>query len=1057
MSTNAHHGRSRRTALRLRAIRERITGLQDRARRAATLALATAGLALAPTLVQAQMGQTAMTPAGGLVNRAVAGFQGLNDNGPGVLYYGLNAADRGLGYVGSYMTLGGFVPMAEDDLGGFWSADLRSHLSVYGGFFSNIGAVRKQFIGGTLLGVGVYWDYDGDQNQYSDTVIPTVGAPVVFAGGQTYNQIGISGEWLTDYGNLRSNGYIPVGTTADLLGPFAGNSILCVNGVNAALGGTDLEVGAYIPGLADWAGMISVGGYAYGNTRYQFPGGQGAVPWFGGVYTRLDMTFVENWDFSLQYNNDSYFDSTGFARLTYRMGGSRRRNVSDQVEQPMMRNEHIVRAHQAPEVALNPNNLDPVTGQPLAWRVFHVDNSAATAGDGTVDSPFTTIQAAGLAANAPYDIIYVDVGQSQTAPYVTAPGGFAFSNVNQYLIGEGATFTIDTVACGPKTLFADTSGLYPVITNTLGTAIVVNQPGSVVNHFEIRNSALGIGDGGGIAAPGSASVSDVRIIGNGGAAQRGIEIANSTGQFDFDRVLLQDLRNNGAVVSAANGRVSFTNSEFRDTGSTALLVSGSNARVEVTGSTIRDTDSVPASGGPIPILQAVAITGQNARVEMTDSSIQGVSGDAVVASGENARFDGLRTRILDTTDSAVVASGTGSVATVTNSTIARTGNPAIQVSGNTAGVYVRDSIVTDVTGAGVSVTGQNSVFSMERSRLLRVSGNGIEAGFGVAPVIANSIFVSVSDRSRISGIEGDGISAVRAAVRLADSQISDFGGAGIRALEVRGPATNPQLVAAGVTENAVWVQGATITNSQRVQSTVAGGIVVENSNLRVERLDAADPRSQATAISSTGPFGIRATLLPGDSGTMDVLVDSARIQGVNIGIEVAANAGPTIPNPTPPPILQVPTNIINFTATNNRITTNANGTGIALSGVFDTGLEPPLPGTALSRVNANIRDNQIGGGGGRIPILLTTVGGPTQDDLGIFGFEYATPDQQPLWIQAGGQVPLQNLNNGAAVTEVPAPVPANGILTSVNYNPGIVVPPPPAAPPATVPTPPPAP
>jgi hypothetical protein len=46
MSTNAHHGRSRRAALRLRAIRERITGLRKRARRAATLALATAGLDL---------------------------------------------------------------------------------------------------------------------------------------------------------------------------------------------------------------------------------------------------------------------------------------------------------------------------------------------------------------------------------------------------------------------------------------------------------------------------------------------------------------------------------------------------------------------------------------------------------------------------------------------------------------------------------------------------------------------------------------------------------------------------------------------------------------------------------------------------------------------------------------------------------------------------------------------------------------------------------------------------------------------------------------------------
>ncbi|NBV87519.1 MAG: hypothetical protein EBS01_14910, partial [Verrucomicrobia bacterium] len=105
-----------------------------------------------------------------------------------------------------------FVPYAQDDLGGFWSADLRGHLSVNGGFFSNVGAVRKQFVGGALLGIGVYWDYDGDLNQY-----PTGGAPGTSQYGQfghAYNQVGVSGEWLTDFGNLRSNGYIPVGTTA---------------------------------------------------------------------------------------------------------------------------------------------------------------------------------------------------------------------------------------------------------------------------------------------------------------------------------------------------------------------------------------------------------------------------------------------------------------------------------------------------------------------------------------------------------------------------------------------------------------------------------------------------------------------------------------------------------------------------------------------------------------------------------------------------------------------------------------------------------------------------
>ncbi|MFM7243589.1 MAG: hypothetical protein ACKO40_05345, partial [Planctomycetaceae bacterium] len=217
-------------------------------------------LACGPRTASAQLGQTAMAPAGGLVNGAVASLANANANGPGWLYYGINAADRGLGYNGSYMTLGGYIPYSEDGLGGLWAADLRGHFSVNGGFFSNVGAVRKQFLGGTLLGVGVYWDYDGDQNQY-----PANGILGTHWGqfGHSYNQVGVSGEWLTDFGNVRSNGYIPVGTTAYTIGapgsPFYGKNILCQYGLDAALGGADLEVGAYIPGLNDWAGMISVG------------------------------------------------------------------------------------------------------------------------------------------------------------------------------------------------------------------------------------------------------------------------------------------------------------------------------------------------------------------------------------------------------------------------------------------------------------------------------------------------------------------------------------------------------------------------------------------------------------------------------------------------------------------------------------------------------------------------------------------------------------------------------------------------------------------------------
>lgn len=631
-------------------------------RRLVTLALVGCCMAQDPSRSFAQMGQAAMAPAGGVVNRAVAGLQNLNQNGPGWLYYGVNAADRGLGYRGSYMTLGGFIPYAEDDLGGFWSADLRSHLSTYGGFFSNVGFVRKQFLGGTLFGVGVYWDYDGDQNQYSATTITDGSGSYTFAGGQTYQQVGISGEWLTDWGNMRTNGYIPVGTTAGVMGPFVGNSILCQYGINAALAGADAEVGLYVPGLSDWAGMVSVGGYAFGNARYNLANGQDVVPYFGGVYTRLDMTLIENWDFSLQANNDSYFDWTGFARLTYRMGGSRRRNVPDQLEQPMMRNEHIVRAHQAPVQAINPVTLEP-------WRVIHVDNSASSSGAGTVESPVTTLAAAQSLAGQEYDIVFVHQGNSANSPY---EGGFQFQNSNQYLVGQGTSLQIPTASCGFIPIWGRSeSGVYPVITGPAAgspaTAAIELTNGSATNtlvdHIQISGATVGISDGStGLPVGGLATVRDVRIIGTG-PTQTGVVISDPTGNggtFNFSNMTLQNLTADGFVVDGQNGgnpnvnisnatmtniaqaavrvnavagegRVRLSNSRIDGTTGAGVIVTGANAIVETTTISNVGTYGVQVAGAPV--ISGTATTSGTSTVQVVGSTIAAEIGVQASASG----------------------------------------------------------------------------------------------------------------------------------------------------------------------------------------------------------------------------------------------------------------------------------------------------------------------------------------------------------------------------------------------------------------------------------------
>jgi len=943
----------------MRALRRRAAEWRRAARRALALGIFAGSLLGGSTTAFAQMGQVAMAPAAGIVNGGLQRFQNLSENGPGWMYWGVNAADRGLGYRGSYMTLGGFVPLAEDDLGGFWAADLRSHLSNYGGFFSNVGAVRKQFIGGTLLGVGVYWDYDGDQNQYSST--PIVGTPYSFAGGQSYNQVGVSGEWLTDYGNLRSNGYIPVGTTAQLTGPFVGNAVLCQNGVNAALGGADLEVGAYVPGLSDWAGMISVGGYAFGNTRYSFPNGTSAVPWFGGVYTRLDLTLLNNWDFSLQANNDSYFDWTGFARLTYRMGGSRRRNVPDQVEQPMMRNEHIVRAYQAPVTAINPE-----TGTP--YRVFHVDNTGTGAGAGTAESPFKSLSSAQAAATAQYDIVYVHAGNSATTPYITPTAGYTFANQNQYLIGEGSTLQIPTVNCGPSALFTGShGGSYPVLSNPIGPAIAVDQNGSVVSHFQITGSPVGISDGAGLAAPGAATISDVIVSGGAAIPQRGVQIANSTGTFNFDRLQLRNLSNSGLVQSAANSKVYVSNSAFSGINGTGLLVSGNGARATVT------KTSIDGTAGP-----ALVASGSASGIVLTSSTISNTVGSAIVAAGPATTVAATDFVVSgSTTGSALVASGSGSTVTGLRGLVVSSGSDAAVVSGTGATMSLVATHLRNALGNGATVSGANANFYLTGT--------------------------SSIDNALIDGVQ---VTGVNNTVLVQDSTISQSGNNGVT-IDPGAGSTSTQvtllrssvLTTAGYAVSATGVNGA----SQVVQvfgskiSQAGLGIDAVGSNLDIGR-DPTSPRGAVTQILNTGLFGVAA------SGNSIVRVADTTISGASVGIladngnNVGTDAG----------------TLTQLTATNNTIISGTAGISVVASGTSST--------FAGSGVRANIATNQITSSGSSGIVLLTqnpvaspgsagriqisNAGGPIQ--LGAVNFNTTvldTPVTTPSQVQYNSPAP----------------------------------------------------
>lgn len=690
--------------------------------------------------------------ADGVVGRATGRLSDINLNGPGYAYYGINGADRGLGYVGSYMTLGGFIPTLEDDFGGIWNADTRGHLSVNNGFFSNIGAVRKQLLNsGALLGFGVFWDYDGDLYQY-----PIAGAdePGAIFGpfGHVFQQVGVSGELLTDWGNFRTNGYIPVGRTGNQLvntstaggGVFYENYILPQNGLSAALGGADLELGAYLPGLADWAGMINVGGYAFGNTRYTKIGGDqdggDLVPWFGGVYTRLDMTFANNWDFSLQYNSDSFFNSTGFARLTYRMGGSRRRNVPDQMEQPMFRNEHIVRAVTNPIAALNPQN----NNQP--WHVIHVDNTATPNGNGTAEAPFRTLADAQTNAltggrnNDPWNITYVHEGIATTT-FTAYTDPFTFTADSQFLVGSGGPLTIGTQPINGETLLtigALTSG-NPVLSTPGSTNVTIEAnagaPVANVGGVTIANLSI-IGSGVGISASSNLTREQVAgvpipqpvgttnnpfgtpIANTGGSAVRRVSISgDGTSTLQTGVVIAGKRATDTTIVpnTEPTGGI-----EFSDTAIALATADGFEVGlpVEAAGIPVFPPQAIANSGGDVNIDYSGSITNNinnNGNVETLLVSIIGKTGGEVnLAATSTPSGATVENQILDVGGQGIqiAENASGTRINMANVTLAESENTAIFVYDDSSTTNIR-SKATSTYNFGITKSDGDAAISIQ--------------------------------------------------------------------------------------------------------------------------------------------------------------------------------------------------------------------------------------------------------------------------------------------------------------------------------------------------------
>ena len=441
----------------------------------------------------------------------------INIGAPGRVWLETNLADAGLGYQGSYVTLGGKTRLFEDYFDGRWLGEARVHHSLEdgGGFFANIGIERVFTLesAGANIVFGGFYDFDGDEQGS-------------FA--HTFSQVGVNAAIKTKNWDLVGNGYFPVGVTDHETDCFFGNNLLTQFGIDSALQGFDVTLRLRPKQLAFANGTLDVGGYGYNSDLVRF---------FGGGRLALGFQTKRGIMVGGEINHDDRFGTTGVISLGYVFGAQGARGDDHSMLardfESTLRNDHIVRFNQGVVLA-----IDPDTG--AAYNVVHVDNTRDPAdSDGSFESPFATLADA-EAASGVGDIIFVAAGSGRRG----LDTGIELQN-DQFLLAAGAEHIIPLAGGTGLRLCNDIGGPSPVLSNPGGSAVVRLADNNVVSGVTI--DATGASNG---------------IVGN------------SVNTGTIENTSVSGAINNGVALTNISGDWNFTGNNFSENGINGLFVNG---------------------------------------------------------------------------------------------------------------------------------------------------------------------------------------------------------------------------------------------------------------------------------------------------------------------------------------------------------------------------------------------------------------------------------------------------------------------------------------------------
>ncbi len=815
---------------------------------------------------------------------------------PGRVWFETNVADRGLGYRGSYLTLGGKTRLGEGPLDGRWLLEGQAHYALEnGGFFGNLGLERVWSIraAGADFVLGAWADVDDDQQgDFS----------------HTFYQLAVNAAIKTKRWDLTGNGYFPQATTDYALGDptgvncFLNNNIVLLPGIDSALRGFDVTFRARPSALAMVNGTIDVGGYGYSSDL---------VDSFAGGRVGMGMQILRGLVINAQVNQDERFDTTGVLQLAYIFGANARGTEYGALGrdlEPTIRNDHIVRFQQDLVLA-----IDPDTGRP--YNVLHVDNTADPAfGNGGFLTPFRSLGDAELASVAD-DIIFVRQGDGTTNFYnqgITLKDG-------QLLLGDGVEHLIP-IQNGQFFQLCNTldASLRPTITDSANGPAVQLANRNTVRGFVIDGSAgsmaYGIfGDGDLSGTPINGGIIEDNDI--SGAILHGVYVNNSSGNWTYSRNNVSNNGFDGIFMENACDPTSvfrFEDNIVNANGRHGIHMLNYDAAAMTF---LRNTTSGNGGDG-VRLDTFKAGAGQRANLDFVGHVADGNIGNGInIINGDgDLRFlnsqitnnlgSGIRLedwRNTDPRDITLVGITTGGTSNITGNATGTGAGIDVLLNGGVQNLFVRDSSV-DGNGIGIRAVANNVGTVLNTSILDNLSvSNNLADGMrfnvlngalhnvlvdnptrpvpAALPMLNNGLIAG--DAIRLLAGDNSGLTSTMNAI-IRDVNIAGTNGNGISA-NVVGDG-NLQLTA----QNSTLQGNAGNAIDLNIDNTVAGAV---NSIL----LD-------SLLIQNNGLSGIQLTT--GDDTFTDLMINSvvmanaasSGINGVNINTLGFVPANPMDPN-----------------------------------------------------------------------------------------------------------------------------------------------------------------